>query len=320
MSAQDFEVFVRSLGIRPRNGIAADGRWRRCPTENHPGKRNGAYKLSADGSIGWAQDWATMTEAATWRPDRAPSLPPVDTAALARRSQQERAERDAAIQGAREYYGAASPLLGGHPYLTAHGLDMTGCRGLKIDARGWLVVPMVRAGRLLSLQRIHESGEKRFWPGAPTTATQYELDRRGATLTILCEGLATGLALLAAVPTSRVVVAFTAGNLVRVAEQLPRRGLTCVAADNDHGTAARIGKNPGVEAATAAAAIIGCGVAVPDGIRGTDYCDLRAERYADRLEKRIRGSHVTDAQLRRQVDAEIERAVMRSAVFVAVAG
>lgn len=35
----------------------------------------------------------------------------------------------------------------------------------------------------------------------------------------------------------------------------------------------RIGVNPGLEAAHRAAALIGCGVAWPQGIEGTDWCD-----------------------------------------------
>lgn len=313
----DFYAALLAHGLRPRTAPSPDGRWRRCPTESHPSKKNGAYKLAVDGRFGVFQDWATDPEAITWRAERSVHLPAIDTQRLARDAERIHAERAAAIQGARTFYQNCSPLIGGHPYLGAHGLGMDGCRGLRVDARGALVVPMLRGGKVTSVQKIDQAGDKRFWPGAPTTSCSYEVERRGATLTVLAEGLATGLAIYAAVPTARVVVAFNAGNLIRVAEIMHRGGLMVVAADNDHATAARIGRNPGVEAAEAAAAALGCGVAVPEGIAGTDWCDLRAEKVAGRLERRIYSSHVTEHQIRRAVDAEISDAMMRAARFVA---
>jgi phage/plasmid primase-like uncharacterized protein len=55
------------------------------------------------------------------------------------------------------------------------------------------------------------------------------------------------------------------------------RGLTVVCADNDSETETRTGKNPGLESGRKAAASIGCGVACPAGIRGTDWADALQE-------------------------------------------
>jgi putative DNA primase/helicase len=314
----DFAAWLESLGLRPR-GIAADGRWRRCPTESHPRKKNGAYCLAPDGRIGWAQDWATMDEPATWRPDaaEAPALP--DYREIRQRNEAEKARRTRAIAAARAFYERCSALVGGHPYLEAHGLDMTGCRGLKRDPRGRLLVPMGRRGALLSLQRIDAAGEKRFWPGAPTAGTSLTLERPRAALTVLCEGLATGLALYAAVPQARVVVAFTSGNLARIARELPRRGMAVVAADNDHATAVRIGRNPGVDAAREAAELLGCEVAVPEKIQGTDWCDFRQERLAALRERPLYGARPpSEGNARRAVDGEIAWTMMRAARYLPV--
>lgn len=311
----DFSAFLRAAGLTPTRGPVADGRWHRCPTETHPRSKNGSYKLAADNMIGWAQDHAAHTEPLTWRPDsRSPSGGALlDHAAIRRAREEHEAARRHAAEAARAYYTAAAPLRGGHPYLDTHGLDMAGCRGIRIDARGWLVLPMLRDRRIISVQRVGPAGEKLFWPGAPTAGTSYVIDRRGAAMTVLCEGIATGLALYGAVPHARVLIAFSAGNLPRVAALLPRRGLYAVAADNDHATEARIGKNPGLSAARDAADILGCSVASPRGIAGTDWCDYRAERIAA-IQARVHGRRTpTPAAARREADGEIAREVMRAA-------
>ena len=142
-------------------------------------------------------------------------------------------------------------------------------------------------------------------------AGSYAVERKGASITVLCEGLATGLAIFAAVRLTRVLVGFNSGNLSRV--PVARRGMVCVAADNDHGTQAKLGHNPGVEAATEAADGLGCGVAVPVGIQGTDWADYRAERLAWMLAYRVKAR---EGDLRRSVDAEIEAAIMKNARLV----
>ena len=134
-------------------------------------------------------------------------------------------------------------------------------------------------------------------------------------MTVLCEGLATGLAIFAAVPTARVVVAFNAGNLVRVAEALPRRGMAVVAADNDLATEARSGINPGVKAAHEAATVLGCGIAVPTCIVGTDWLDYRNEKIEERKQV-VRRGRVSESSIRKAVDAEISAAMLRGAALL----
>lgn len=316
---RDFEAFLRSVGLIPGR-IAADGQIRRCATEDKPRHKNGAYLLAPDGRMGWAQNHAVHDEVVLWRPEGAADLPEVSYREIRQRNEALRAQQLDAIRRAQAFYASCSPLLGGHPYLMAKGLDMTGCRGLKVDARGRLVVPMLVGGQVASVQRIAEDGSKRFWSGAPTRGSSYTIDRRAGAVTVLCEGLATGLAIFAAVPNSRVVVAFTAGNLRRVAERMPRRGFVVVAADNDHATEARRGVNPGIVAAQDAAQMLGCGVAVPEGMEGSDFCDLREERIAAALAPAY-GRIVRESEVRRRVDGEIARTIMRAATFVSeVAG
>lgn len=306
----DFASFLHAIGLLPKD-VVPDGRWHRCPTADKPRAKNGSFKLAVDGLIGWAMDFAVHTEPLTWRPDKEYVAPRIDGAAIARKRAAERKALLEATRAAQKFYLECRPLRGGHPYLVDHGLTMTGCFGLKLDREGWLVIPVLLDGALISVQRISPAGEKRFWYGASVKGGSYPIERAGASLTVLCEGFATGAAIFAAAPLTRVVVCFNAGNLGEVPQ--PRRGMVVVAADNDHATEKRIGRNPGLEAARAAADALGCGVAVPMGIIGTDWSDYMRERLAALLENCGRRR---ESDIRRAVDAEIAAAMMRHARFM----
>ena len=311
MNGESFEAFLLSLGLIPRGPVVPSGRWVRCPTESHPRKKNGSYKLSEDGMVGFAQDFASMTSPAIWRREGESTAPHFVAAELRRVNADARARQVRATQAAREYHSECNPLFGGHPYLEAHGLDASGCYGLRVDRDGWLVVPMFRDRNLMSVQRISPEGVKRFWKDAPVSGASYVIDRQHASITVLCEGLATGLAIFNAAPLVRCIVAFNSGNLSRVS--VPYAGMLTIAADNDWETEGRIGTNPGVLAAQEAAEAHGGGIAVPVGILGTDWCDYRVQKTAERIEtKRL---HQTRGDMRRAVDAEIADAMARAAKF-----
>lgn len=305
----EFSAFLCAAGLIPGD-VVPDGMWRRCATEAHPRKKNGSYKLATDGLIGWCQNFEAHSEPLTWRSDRKSDIPRIDHAAIARRRAAARRALVEATKSARQFYVDCKPLRGGHPYLTSHKLSMAGCFGLKIDLNGWLVIPMLIGRELASVQRISPEGEKKFWYGASVKGASYAIDRQGASVTVLCEGFATGAAIFAAAPLTRIVVAFNAGNLPNV--QIGA-GMAVVAADNDHETEARLGRNPGVVAAQQAADALGCGVAIPTGITGTDWSDFRQEVVAERLANKSRKQRESD--IRRAVDAEIAAAMMRSAKF-----
>jgi putative DNA primase/helicase len=306
-----FTEFVQSLGLIVSH-CPADGVWHRVKTQSHPHKRNGAFKLFPDGRIGYAQDHAAHPEPLKWKAGADAELPKVDKAAIARRQESYRASAAKSSREMAQYWAGCKPLRVGHPYLDSHGLDMAGCDGLRVAGDGWMVAPAINDGMLCSVQRISPDGIKRFWPGCSMSGASYVIDRRDATLTVICEGLATGLALFAACKSARVIVAFDAGNMAKL--QFPVLGLATVAADNDLATFERLGRNPGLDAARAFSERTGAGIAAPDGIVGTDWCDFRQEKRAEAMARR--GRFQSEGQVLKVVDEVIAREITRSAKFI----
>lgn len=283
----NFEQALRSAGLHPRD-IVADGKWRRCATEDKPRRRNGAYCLHPDGRGYW-RNWATDSDINAWRDEAATHAAPVDPARIAAQRARERQQRIQAMRAAREFWERARPLKQPHKYISDKGLTPQGCAGLRTH-RSLLVVPVWHGQWMVSVQTIDEDGSKRFWPGAPVKAGAYVLDRPRAAVTAIVEGLATGLAVYQSMPKARVIVAFDAGNLLHVVDRIRPAGSVVICADNDHATQARRGMNPGIDKARNAAELIGCGVAYPTGIEGSDWADyLResGEGAARRLERLV---------------------------------
>lgn len=273
-----FEQALRMAGLRPRE-VVADGRIRRCPTESKPGKRNGWFVLHPDGRGSWG-DWTSGSGEALghWKDEHATAQAqsPEVARRLAEQRHRERQQRVQAMRSARDFWGRCRPLSRLHPYLERKGLSPMGCAGLR-QHDGDLVVPVLNGEWLVSVQTISLAGVKRFWPGAPVKGGAHVIDRPRAAVTCIVEGLATGLAVYQSVRHARVVVAFDAGNLLPVVDRMRPTGSVVICADNDHGTQARRGFNPGIEKARNAAELIGCGVAYPTDLEGSDWADMLAE-------------------------------------------
>lgn len=269
-----FEQALRVAGLLPRS-IVPDGKWRRCPTEDHPRKRNGAYILHPDGRGYW-RNWATDEGVSSWTETDTTKARAIDPAVLQAQRERERQYRIQAVRSARQFWGNAGALSLHHPYLDAKGLSAVGTAKLR-TVDGLLVIPVYLGSSLISVQTITPDGTKRFWPGAPVKSGSFILDRKDAVLTVFAEGFATGLAVFQSIRSARVVVCFDAGNLLPAAEYIKPRGSVVFAADNDHKTFAKRGMNPGIDKATNAAELIGAGVAYPQGIEGSDWCDYIKE-------------------------------------------
>ena len=279
----DFQTILTAAGLQPTR-IVADGRWYRCRTDDKPRRRNGAYLLDITGRHGVFKNYATDLDWNVWSLDGPVTLAQVHDD-MARRLQyraQELQDRKAAINAARAYFAQLPPMLSGHPYIDAKGLSRVGLKGVRRDG-DLMVVPVTRNGQIQSLQTIDPSGQKRYRTGCPIKGGVFLMDRPNVALTCFVEGFATGLAVFQALSQCRVVVCFDAGNLIEVAKHFQGEGLGVVCADNDHATEARMGANKGLEAGQKAAELMGCGLAYPKGLEGSDWADAMAEFGPDAL-------------------------------------
>jgi len=293
-----FEQTLKLAGLQPRD-MRDDGKWRRCPTDDHPKKKNGAYRLEPGGRRGFFRNWADGMGVQAWSDDTEYTPTPGDMKRQAEHRARERAEKIEAVRNARALWSDGQSYRP-HPYLTGKGLSAEGCHHLRtwngsvwVD-RGeqitdtWLLVPLYWRDKLVNVQRISSAGVKRQIKAAPQKACSLILGRPSWAVTVICEGLATGLAIYQCMRQARVVVAFFADNLVPVVGELRPTGSVVVVADNDWRTAQRrpdLG-NPGILKATDAANLIGAGVVWPEGIEGSDIADMLRE-YGPTAAKRI---------------------------------
>lgn len=229
------QATLAAAGMSPPQHIIP-GRWMRFPGVNK-GRANRAgwcrlitptLAVYGDWSIGLSEVWRDATHQ-----DDATSRQALEEA--------RRREREFAAQQARRQTQAAvlagdminRATLAPHPYLARKGFP--GNLGLVLGER--LLVPVrdiTDYARLLSVQEIDASGEKRFLPGGRTRLGVFRAGPARAERLVLCEGYATALTLGAALSRlgrpGAVIACFSARNLELVAEHCPG---AVVAADND---------------------------------------------------------------------------------------
>lgn len=229
-----FMQFCESHGLLLNDVRQGDRIWR-CATVQKPRQRNGAYFF--DGSRGWCQNWETGQPPQWWSDHD--QKPWTEADKLKWRRDQERARRardDLNRKAAAEAHAMIhAAKRAKHDYLARKGFpDHLGL----VTEQGALLVPMNSiTGDPRGAQQITWDGEK--WDKKMLYGTR----AKGAVLCMgdgkewaLVEGYATGLSLDLAlrsmgIRTVRVVVCFSAGNLVTVAAM--NEGKVWIFADND---------------------------------------------------------------------------------------
>uniref|UniRef100_I2PZX8 Toprim domain-containing protein n=1 Tax=Desulfovibrio sp. U5L TaxID=596152 RepID=I2PZX8_9BACT len=280
-----FRVEAEKGGLVFHGDPIGDGKLHRTGTASKPKGLDGAYVLHLDTpASGWWQNFRTG-ESGTWTAGDSKHLTPEERdrlkarAAADRKSRQEEtARRNAeARTKAGRILAVTSPASADHPYITRKGIKPVG--DIHATDDGKLVVPVFdEHGEPMSLQFITDDGGKRFLTGGQIQGGLFPVPGGNGPLYI-AEGYATAATIHEATGET-VLAAFNAGNLPPVAKlaraRYPDR-IIVLCADDDHETAAREGKNPGVEKATAAAKAVGALLAVPkfvDSAGRSDFNDL----------------------------------------------
>jgi len=316
---------MADVGIVPvftRGGLTADGQMVRFHVRgDRKGTRNGWAILFADnipaGAFGTWKDGAQHT----WCAKGHAELTDDERNQIAERMARAKAEREAeekrrqgeAARIANLLWNDAAPADDSHLYLVRKGVRSYGLRQAtwtkcNDDGEEWLrvddalLVPvMLTSGKIISLQAIFErphhttgrdkdflkDGRKRggfFMIGKPP--------RPGDTI-VVCEGYATGATIHEATGWC-VAVAFDAGNLTAVAEDLRALmpdAVFVIAADNDRWSSMGDIENPGVHFAQRAAHAVRGRMVVPEFAnlddRPTDFNDLAQREGIDVVQRQL---------------------------------
>lgn len=216
--------------------------------------------------------------------------------AEAERKERERRQRKAAEMSLKVWQ-AAGPVPADHPYLITKGIKSHQAR-FEAETGALLINLIDRNGNHVSIQRIKDKSQlsspeepsKRLFKYGRKKGCCHVID--GATDKIfICEGFATG-ATINELTGCKVLVAIDSGNLLQVAkitrEKYPdwkNPKPIYIAADNDH----KKRDNVGLTKAREAAEEIGAECIFPEGIEGTDFNDMAAEKGAEATRAVIEG-------------------------------
>lgn len=321
----EFLKAMADVSIKPvftRGSIEADGKMVRFHVQgDRKGTRNGWAILFGDnipaGSFGtWkdgaAHNWCAKGHQELTDDERQQIATRMADAKSAREAE-ERNRQGEAARMANLLWQDGVPADDGHPYLVRKGVRSYGLRTAtwskcNDDGEEWLRVPsallvpvMLVNGRIVSLQAIFPDKnnpmgrDKDFMPGGRKRGGFFLIGtppRDGENI-VVAEGYATAATIHDATGWC-VAVAFDAGNMVSVAEELralmPQANFI-IAADNDRWSSMGDIENPGVHFAERAAFAVRGRLVVPefadlDG-RPSDFNDLQQREGIDTVQRQL---------------------------------
>ncbi len=301
----EFGDFIRAQGLVLNDLPVMDGRVHRVASEEgRRGNKDGAYKGYLDGRpSGWVMNYRNGEDLQKWSAERTAPIPPADQAAQRARWKVQQAHKEAQAQA--EYRKAADlsqeiwaslntePVNADRTYLHRKQVQGLGVRFAGDD----VVVPVRDVdGKLWSLQTIKADTQaeraKDFTLGGRLMGNMHVIgELENGKPILIAEGYATA-ASIAMASQQAVVVAFNAGNLEPVAEQLkgkyPDSPLLILADDDKHRDD---GRNPGLDKALSVAAKTGAAVMAPqfaqDAKGRTDFNDLHVQEGLDAVRTQV---------------------------------
>lgn len=315
---QQFTDFLISNDLRPSNSIIPDDRERPLRQGGSKGKsRSAVYQLKILGDFAVGRAYCYKRgESFKWHSKSSHSLSADERRILKSRREAETKARDAAQIAAYENVSGKATTLwrsavapGLHDYAVSKKVDPLGVKRMG----DLLIIPAFDGkGKIWSLQKINNAGQKFFMPGGKVDSCFCPIFSPDdpADKIIICEGWATGASLRMATGL-RVVCAFNAGNMPKVAKVIRKKypnAELILTADNDQWTTRSDGTswNPGLEAAKAALAGAGgkgriCYPVFPNEhpSRPTDYNDLYVLEGTEAVKKSLASYSLT-------IDAKIE--------------
>lgn len=295
----DFRRAIADTGLTPPDEIIADGKLHRFATDEEDFRDDaGWYVLHSDGlpagvfgchRSGLKQKWCTKSDQQMTPAERLEHRKRI-AAIQHQRDAEERRRHTAAAQRAQTIWDAALLAPPDHPYLAQK--QVRPC-GLCVDEINNLIVPVLINGALTSLQFIDVDGGKKFLAGGNVKGGSFTIGEltESSSIIAVVEGIATGASVHESTghPT---VCAFSAGNLLPVAQGLRRRypeAIIVVCGDNDlreNGT-----PNTGFNSARAAAAEIEGRLAMPDlDGKKCDFNDMARAQGPDAVRETIQAA------------------------------
>jgi putative DNA primase/helicase len=223
-----FRQEIEKAGLTPPALIIADGKLHRFASNGDRADDSGWYTYFHDeppaGVFGcwrknFKQTWSGKTDSTLTPAERDRQRRRLDEARR-QREQDEQLRHAEAAKRAQTIWDQAAPAPEDHPYLRKKQVQP---HGLRVDNESRLIVPVMIDGSITSAQSIDGTGAKLFQPGGAVKGGSYTIGDLTETATVLiCEGFATGASLHEATDLP-VVVAFSAGNLTPVAEQVQQQ-------------------------------------------------------------------------------------------------
>lgn len=258
------------------------------------------YSVLYDGNFGYFKDWSGEIPDILWFSNSIKrELSFKERQELNKQIAIEKQQREEELKNqyeqasikANEIWQSLS-LSGSSAYLTKKKLaPIDGVRFGNDDKGNFIATALIdNSGKIWSLQFIYDNKFKKFLSDGKVKGCYSEFGNKEASSIFVCEGLATGLSILLAMPDFLIVIAYNCHNLKEVAGNIktkyPQKKII-IAGDNDLTKSYNIGKEKAGEAARG----LGLDLVLPTfkdtSSKPSDFDDLRRLEGVEEVKKQL---------------------------------